>query len=117
MVLQVPDADYGPVEQISLGGLTVRAGHGAVLTWLERAFHVCDVLGRGRELTSDTRSALLSLVRDPEARVRAAAAAALSSSGDRAAAVADAFVLLLDEDDHRVSALWHWTWRNRPDQP
>ena len=106
----------------------------------------------GHELTSDTRGALLSLVRDPEANVRAAAAVALSSSGDRAPAVADAFELLLDEDDrllrlegayglaklddprtelanervgppgpgsehdHRVSALWEWTRRNRPDQ-
>jgi hypothetical protein len=60
---------------------------------------VCDVLGRGRELTCDTRGALLSLVRDRETHVRAAAAVALSSSGDRAPAVADAFVLLLDEDD------------------
>ncbi|MET9616840.1 HEAT repeat domain-containing protein [Kitasatospora indigofera] len=39
-VLLVPDGESNQIEQISLGGLTVRAGHGAILTWLERAFHI-----------------------------------------------------------------------------
>ncbi|MFJ3877003.1 ankyrin repeat domain-containing protein [Streptomyces sp. NPDC090077] len=36
----VEDSVHRYVEQLSLGGLTVRAGHGAVLTGLERAFGV-----------------------------------------------------------------------------
>ena len=34
------DDEYKHVERVSLGGLTVRAGHGAVLTWLERSFRI-----------------------------------------------------------------------------
>ncbi|MBB4951329.1 hypothetical protein F4556_006864 [Kitasatospora gansuensis] len=36
----IPDGEYNRIEQISLGELTVRAGHGGILTWLERAFHI-----------------------------------------------------------------------------
>ncbi|SFK23824.1 ankyrin repeat domain-containing protein [Streptomyces pini] len=38
--VRVQDDEYNHVDQVSLGGLTVRAGHGAVLTSLERAFRV-----------------------------------------------------------------------------
>ncbi|GAQ75627.1 putative lyase [Streptomyces turgidiscabies] len=38
--VRVQDEEYEWVEQISLGGLVVRAGHGAVLTSLEWAFRV-----------------------------------------------------------------------------
>ncbi|WP_329587148.1 HEAT repeat domain-containing protein [Kitasatospora sp. NBC_01250] len=44
-VLVIPDCEYNRVEQISVGGLTVRAGHGAVLTWLEEAFHIPTPVG------------------------------------------------------------------------
>ncbi|MER5466292.1 HEAT repeat domain-containing protein [Streptomyces sp. NPDC002668] len=38
--VRVPDGEYHHVEQITLGGLTVRAGHGSILTDLEWAFRV-----------------------------------------------------------------------------
>ncbi|MBM7168763.1 hypothetical protein JQK87_10135 [Streptomyces sp. G44] len=37
---RVREDAYDWVEEVSLGGRVVRAGHGAVLTWLEWAFHV-----------------------------------------------------------------------------
>ncbi|MDX3458278.1 HEAT repeat domain-containing protein [Streptomyces sp. ME02-8801-2C] len=39
-VVRVQDDEYEWVEQVSLGGLVVRAGHGAVLTSLEWAFRI-----------------------------------------------------------------------------
>ncbi|NUK56180.1 HEAT repeat domain-containing protein [Streptomyces lunaelactis] len=36
----VQDDEYNHVDQVSLGGLTVRAGHGAILTLLEWAFRI-----------------------------------------------------------------------------
>ncbi|MGW2560221.1 HEAT repeat domain-containing protein [Streptomyces sp. NPDC001514] len=38
--VRVQDDEYSHVDQVTLGGLTVRAGHGAVLTSLEWAFRV-----------------------------------------------------------------------------
>lgn len=116
---------------------------------------VCEVLGprrRGDDLLPEFRKALLALVRDEDARVRAFAAASLSPSGDRGPDITEALVALLDEDnqllrleaayglalrddpgteeayervgplgpgfeeDHRLSAYWSWTERNRPRQ-
>ncbi|MFD9903440.1 HEAT repeat domain-containing protein [Streptomyces sp. NPDC059063] len=37
---RISDDEYGHVDEVSLGGLTVRAGHGAILTSLEWAFRV-----------------------------------------------------------------------------
>ncbi|MFK0017732.1 HEAT repeat domain-containing protein [Streptomyces sp. NPDC090798] len=39
-IVRVQDDEYNWVEQVSLGGLVVRAGHGAVLTSLEWAFRI-----------------------------------------------------------------------------
>ncbi|MFD9029931.1 ankyrin repeat domain-containing protein [Streptomyces sp. NPDC059567] len=38
--VRIRDGESGTVDQVSLGGLTVRAGHGAILTSLERYFGV-----------------------------------------------------------------------------
>ncbi|MFF5976308.1 HEAT repeat domain-containing protein [Streptomyces sp. NPDC012769] len=38
--VRIPDDEDGTVDRVSLGGLTVRAGHGAILTSLERFFGV-----------------------------------------------------------------------------
>ncbi|MFJ3640711.1 HEAT repeat domain-containing protein [Streptomyces sp. NPDC090108] len=43
--VRVADGEHGWVEQVSLGGLAVRAGHGAVLTSLEWAFRVLTPVG------------------------------------------------------------------------
>jgi hypothetical protein len=39
-VVRVQDDEYDWVDQVSLGGLAVRAGHGAILAWLEWAFRI-----------------------------------------------------------------------------
>ena len=128
-VLQVPDAEYGPVEQISLGGLTVRVGHGAVLTWLERAFHVptpaaelvsralrypeeedvdshvdwfaaCFTLGHRRD--TDTWSAVESLRCHPSPALRMFLASALEVGGIRGAHGPDWY----PEAKRRLLAAW-----------
>ncbi|MFD4529761.1 HEAT repeat domain-containing protein [Streptomyces sp. NPDC058470] len=40
MTVRVQDDDYDWVDQVSLGGLVVRAGHGSILTSLEWAFRI-----------------------------------------------------------------------------
>ncbi|MFD8424497.1 HEAT repeat domain-containing protein [Streptomyces sp. NPDC059466] len=61
----------------------------------------CSVAGAmgGRGLTSDLRETLLALIRDTDFEVRACAAVSLGNSDDRTAAVTDALVAVLDEED------------------
>ncbi|MGW3667062.1 hypothetical protein [Streptomyces sp. NPDC005141] len=57
----------------------------------------CSIAGSG--LTSKFREALLTLIRDTDSDVRACAAISLGNSDDRTAAVTDALVALLDEEN------------------
>ncbi|WP_329528739.1 HEAT repeat domain-containing protein [Streptomyces sp. NBC_01462] len=52
-----------------------------------------------RSLTTEFRDALLTLIRDTDFQVRARAAISLGNSDDRTAAVTDALVAVLDEED------------------
>ncbi|SOB78925.1 HEAT repeat domain-containing protein [Streptomyces sp. 1331.2] len=57
---------------------------------------------QGCPVTSGTRAALLTLVRDEAPAVRLAAGSALAASADRTREVADALAALLDEDEQRL---------------
>ncbi|GCB48286.1 hypothetical protein SNL152K_5610 [Streptomyces sp. NL15-2K] len=55
--LRVMDDEYDHVDQVSLGGLVVRAGHGAILTSLEWAFRILppvdELVGRAVEQSDE----------------------------------------------------------------
>ncbi|MPY60955.1 hypothetical protein FNH08_28585 [Streptomyces spongiae] len=71
VTIRVQDDEYAWVEQVSLGGLVVRAGHGAILTALEWAFRILtpvdELLARAVSRSDDDHvnwSAVLSVLVD-----------------------------------------------------
>ncbi|MFI7408554.1 HEAT repeat domain-containing protein [Streptomyces sp. NPDC049627] len=62
----------------------------------------CTGAMRDDGLRADATRALLLLLKEPEASLRASAAERLATSGDRAPAVADALAALLDDGDQNV---------------
>ncbi|MEV4561961.1 HEAT repeat domain-containing protein [Kitasatospora sp. NPDC049285] len=69
-----------------------------------------------RRLEPAVRDALLVLIRDENIWVRRRAAASLAGYDDRSAAILDAFLALLDEEDNdlRLEAAWALARRDHP---
>ncbi|MCX4677107.1 HEAT repeat domain-containing protein [Streptomyces sp. NBC_01433] len=67
----VQDGEYNHVDQVSLGGLVVRAGHGAILTSLEWAFRILtpvdELIARAVGQPPEDRAVVDRVTQDPAA--------------------------------------------------